>query len=306
MNGGPAVMETSSLCAEDLGKRYRKTWALRECTFDVPSGRVAALVGPNGAGKTTLLDLMAGVLEPDTGSVRVGPAPTGAATPSARVAYLAQDRPLYSTFTAADMLDFGRRFNRRWDQARAFDWLDTFDVPLRRRCDRLSGGQRTQVALALALGASPDLLLLDEPLANLDPIVRVEVARRLLDLVAEQGTTIVLSTHVVAELPGRVDYLVVLVEGRLVLAGDIDDLLAAHAYLEGPRSNDAPGPWVTVRASHSERRSRFLVEHSGDGPPPLTHPTWQATPVGLEDLIMDYLQAANDRPADLAGVDHRG
>ena len=236
--------QTDALSASGLGKRYSRSWALRECSFEIEAGRVAALVGPNGAGKTTLLGLAAGLLDPSSGSIHARSAEAGAQrgeVPAARVAYVAQDRPLYPSFTAADMIEFGRRFNRAWDQGRALDWLDAFDVPTRRRCDRLSGGQRTQVALALALGACPDLLLLDEPLANLDPLVRVEVTRRLLEVVADQATTIVLSTHVVAELPGTVDYLLLLAGGRLVLAGDVDELLEAHVYLDGPRADCARG-----------------------------------------------------------------
>src|SRR5687768_6202819 len=148
--------------ARALGKRYRSKWALRECTFDLPEGRVAALVGANGAGKTTLMTVLAGLLGADEGSAgAVG-----------RVAFVSQDKPVYRHFTAADMLRLGARLNVVWDESRARRWLARFEIPLDSACGRLSGGQQAQVAFALAIGSRPDVLLLDEPLANLDPLAR--------------------------------------------------------------------------------------------------------------------------------------
>jgi ABC-2 type transport system ATP-binding protein len=260
-----------------VGRRYGRTWAVRDCTFTVHAGRVVALVGHNAAGKSTLLGMLAGQIRPSTGSLS-----------TAEVRIVTQAKPTYGIMTAAQMLEFGRRFNDAWDHPRALGWLETFKVPLNRRCDRLSGGQRTQVALALAVGARPRVLLLDEPLAELDPVVRGQVMGRLLELVATDGTTVVLSTHVVTDLRGVADTLLVMADGGLVLAGDVDELLAEHRYLEGPAAAAPPGGGQVIRSVHDGRRSRFLTRGTG---PALLHPSWTARPIALEDLVLDYLQA---------------
>jgi ABC-2 type transport system ATP-binding protein len=206
-----------------------------------------------------------------------------------------QTKPVYGGFTVGQMLEFGRRTNTVWDHASATAWVEAFDLPLRRRCDRLSGGQRTHVALALAVGARPDVLLLDEPLAELDPVARASVTGRLLSMVAEHGTTLVLSTHVLPDLHGVADTLLVLREGRLVLAGDLDEVLADHHYLEGQPSLPVPGGLEVVRWRRDERRSSVLVRGSL---PALLHPSWEARPAALEGLVLDYLQAdATERRA---------
>src|SRR5262245_41772091 len=187
---------TAAVVATGLGKRYRGRWGLRDCTLEIPKGRVVALVGPNGAGKTTLLHLATGILRPSAGSVSVlGSTPGADATLLSRVGFVAQDVPLYRNLSVADTLEFGRRLNSRWDQSLAVERLERLGIPLRDRVGELSGGQRAQVALALALGKRPELLLLDEPLASLDPLARREFLQVLMEGVAEHGLTVVLSSH---------------------------------------------------------------------------------------------------------------
>ena len=211
-------MTTAALEAHNLSKSYRKVWALRDCTFSLPANRVIALVGANGAGKSTLMSIASGLLPASEGEVLAVGRPVtsgrGAAEPGSRVVLLAQEKPLYRNFSVADMLSFGRNMNRVWDQRRAVDWLERFAIPLDRPCGKLSGGQQTQVAMAVALGARPAILLLDEPLANLDPVARREVTGELLAEVADSDMTVVLSTHVVAELAGVGDHLLLLSQGR--------------------------------------------------------------------------------------------
>ena len=220
--------EPSALEARGLTKRYRDVVALSDCSFQLPANQIIALVGANGAGKSTLMSIAAGLRPATSGEVLAGgqrvdphrrPRPADTAH---RVAILAQDKPLYRDFTVADMLKFGQHTNRVWDQRRAVNWLDRFEVPLQRRCGRLSGGQRAQVAFAVALGGCPDVLLLDEPLANLDPVARSEVTGELIAEVADSGMTVILSTHIVAELAGVGEYLLLLAGGRPVLAGLLD------------------------------------------------------------------------------------
>jgi ABC-2 type transport system ATP-binding protein len=265
-----------ALAAHGLGKRYRATWALRDCSFELPTGRVAALVGTNGAGKTTLLTMIAGLLQPTEGELRL--------SDGGRVAFVAQDKPLYRAFTPLEMLRLGAELNREWDQQRALDWLSRFDVPPRRPCGRLSGGQQAQVAFAVALGSRPSLLVLDEPLSDLDPLARRNVVNELLTEVADTGMTMLMSTHVVAELSGVADHLLLLADGGLVLSGDVDDLLAAHRVYTGPRSAEPPVPGEVVQASHAGGQSTFLVH----GDEPVDEP-WTSRPATLEELVLATL-----------------
>jgi ABC-2 type transport system ATP-binding protein len=277
--------------ATGLGKRYGKTWALQNCSIRVPAGRVAALVGPNGAGKTTFLTLAAGLLRPTAGEIRVfGRSPQ--AQPLLlldRIGFVAQDTPLYSGFSVADMLRFGRELNPRWDGAAVEAKIRSLNIPFERRISRLSGGMRSQVALALALGKRPELLLLDEPVARLDPLARREFMQGLAEAVAENGTSVLLSSHVVADLERVCDYLVIINDGQVQVAGDIEDLLAAHGLLVGPRiHDDARPPGVeVVRAQHTERQSSLWVR----GKVQMLPSGWREDRLGLEELVIAYLSA---------------
>jgi ABC-2 type transport system ATP-binding protein len=264
---------------------------------------VVALVGPNGAGKTTLLHLAVGLLAPTVGEVRVcGAPPASGFETLARVGFLAQDKPLYSGFTVAEMLRYGARLNPGWDQTTADRWVERFGLPPDRRVGQLSGGQRTQLAVALTLAKRPRLLLLDEPMADLDPLVRYDLARLLMETVAAEGLTVVVSSHVLAELASICDYLVLLATGRVQLAGDTEALLAGHKLLVG-RYRDPPraGPHQVVAASHTDRQSTLLVRVAG----PVRDPAWAVHDVGLEQLVLAYMRhpqtTALPRPA-LAAV----
>ncbi|SEU33709.1 ABC transporter ATP-binding protein [Nonomuraea wenchangensis] len=264
-----------ALEATGLGVRYRRTWALRDCSLSVPTGRVAALVGPNGAGKTTLMHAAVGLLRPARGSVRV----------AGEAAFVAQDKPLYESFTVAEMLTFGRRMNTRWDDAAAADRLAGLGIPLKRKVSGLSGGQQAQVAVTLALAGRPDLLILDEPLANLDPLARHDVMRSIMAEVAGRELTVLLSSHVVSDLEETCDWLVVLNGGRLQVSGDIEELLDGHLVLTGPDEASAAGTQM-VGGSRTGRQVSMLVR----GAPPLD-PRWQARRPGLEELVMGYLRS---------------
>src|SRR5579875_263462 len=212
--------------ARGLGKRYGKRWALSECTFSMPAGKVAALVGPNGAGKTTLLHLCVGLLRPDAGAVTVlGYAPAAQTKALlARVGFIAQDHPLYKDFTVAETLTLGRKLNPHWEDTIATERLARLHIPLDQRVGKLSGGQQAQVALALALAKRPQVLLLDEPVASLDPLARRDFLRTLMEAVVEQGMTVLLSSHIVADLERVCDYLIILAASRVPLAGDMEML----------------------------------------------------------------------------------
>ena len=281
---------SAALEAEGLGMRYGGFWALRDCHLQAPAGSVIALVGPNGAGKTTLLQLVTGLLRPSAGTITVfgKDARDGSAEALSQVAFVAQERPLYPGFTVADLLRMGRHLNLRWDQALAEERLDELGVPLTRRAGKLSGGQQAQVALALALAKRAPLLVLDEPLANLDPIARRDFMRVLMSAVAEDGLTVLLSSHVIADLEPVCDWLVLLNQGRVQLAGAIDEVLAGHRILTGPRTDTDPRMPGLVRATRSPRHTDLLVRADPDRTE--IHPAWQSHPVGLEQLILAYLE----------------
>jgi ABC-2 type transport system ATP-binding protein len=274
--------------ADGLGKRYGSMWALRDCSLGLPEGRIAALVGPNGAGKTTLLHLAVGLLRPDAGSVRVlGETPYDNLAVLADVGFVAQDSPLYLDFTAAELVTMGAKLNRRWDGALARNRLAQLGIPPNKPAGKLSGGQRAQVALALALAKRPRLLLLDEPLASLDPLARREFLQSLMGSVAESGTTVLLSSHLLADLERVCDYLIVLHAARVQLVGGVDELVAGHRQLVGPRHSEGPiaGVSAVVRASHTDRQSTLLVRVDR----PVDDPLWTVHDVTLEDVILAYL-----------------
>ncbi|HEY1918256.1 MAG TPA: ABC transporter ATP-binding protein [Streptosporangiaceae bacterium] len=230
-----------------LAKRYRRTWALRDCTLAVPAGHVTALVGPNGAGKSTLLNLAVGLTAPTSGQITVlGGEPSGSAAARSALSYVAQDAPLYPHLPVADMLRLTRNLNVRWDQARAAERLAELGIPMDRKVGKLSGGQQSQLALTLAVARRPELVILDEPLARLDPLARHDFMASLMATVAEDGLSVLFSSHVVSELERVADYLIVLSGGRVQMAGPVDDLVGGHCVLTGP-SADATG--FPVRSS---------------------------------------------------------
>jgi len=287
---------TAAIAACGLTKRYRRTQALTDCTLSIPTGRVAGLVGPNGAGKTTLLHLATGLLEPTSGTIEVlGSRPASGPAQLARVGFVAQDTPTYAGLSVADHLRMGERMNPGWDAGLARDRIGRLGLDPAKKAGKLSGGQRAQLALTLAVAKRPRLLLLDEPVASLDPLARREFLQSLMEFTAEQQISVVLSSHLVADLERVCDYLVVLVASRVRLAGEVDPLLAAHHLLTGPRRDPAalPGDWEVITASHTGRQSTLVVRSGG----PVRDPAWTASPVSLEDLVLAYMtQAAGAEP----------
>jgi len=285
-------MTHTAIEAAGLGKRFgrRGGWALRDCSFRLPAGRVCAVVGPNGAGKSTLLAHAAGLLASTEGSLTV--LGTDPAAARERVAYVAQDKPLYPQLTVADTLRLGQELNQaRWDAPVAERiTYDGGGLDPKAKIRSLSGGQRTRVALALALGKRAELLLLDEPMADLDPLARHELMGVLMAEAAEHGTTVVMSSHVVAELEGSCDHLLLIGGGRVRLAGDLDDLLAAHTLLTGPaHSPDGAArdltPHTVVEARTTGRQLTAVVRRSG----PLGD-DWRTAEPSLEELVLAYLR----------------
>jgi len=283
-------MNTKAIIETDgLGKRYGTTWALHECTLEIPAGHVAALVGPNGAGKTTLLNLAVGLAEPSAGSVSVlGGHPAGSPAALDGIAFVAQDTPLYKNLSVAEMLHLTRNLNRFFDQGQAKARLAELGIPLKRKAGKLSGGQQAQLALTLALARRPRLLVLDEPVAMLDPIARHDFMATVLTATAEDGVSVLLSSHVLAELERVADYLILMSRGRVQVVGEVDDLLASHRVLTGPAAEaDRYTERPVVHVSRAEAQAHLLVRATADDPVP---PGWEAHPVGLEELALGYLR----------------
>ncbi|PZS18065.1 MAG: ABC transporter ATP-binding protein [Pseudonocardiales bacterium] len=282
---------TAVLEATGLGKRYRRKWALADCTLQIPAGRVVGLVGPNGAGKSTLLNLAAGLLTATTGRIEVlGARPAQGPTELARVGFVAQDTPTYAALSIADHLRLGSRLNPGWDSSMAEDRIEQLDLDPAQRAGKLSGGQRAQLALTLAVAKRPELLILDEPIASLDPLARREFLQSLMEVVAEHQVSVVLSSHLVSDLERVCDHLIILVASRVRLAGDIDELLASHHLLTGRRRDlsTLPQDQQVISASHTDRQTTVLVRTEA----PILDPAWTVEQISLEDLALAYMSTA--------------
>jgi ABC-2 type transport system ATP-binding protein len=282
-------MSEAAVHTSGLGKRYGPSWALRDCTLEIPAGSVTALVGPNGAGKTTLLHLMIGLSRQTAGTVEVlGLSPrSDAKAVLPRLGFVAQDHPLYRGLTIAETFTLGRRLNAQWDTAFARERAGHLGLDLGKKIGKLSGGQQAQVALTLALAKRPDLLVLDEPVASLDPLARREFLNGVLEAVVATGMTVILSSHIVSELERVCDHLVTLVDSRTELAGPIAEITASHRLLTGPRSDAASVARLheVIRESHTERQTTLLVRAGGH----VYDSCWEQHEVDLEEIVLAYL-----------------
>jgi ABC-2 type transport system ATP-binding protein len=282
-----AILETDA-----LGKRYGRRWALRDCFLSIPAGRVVGLVGPNGAGKTTLLHLAVGLASPTAGALTVLGAPPAANEQQlAGVGFVGQDTPLYDGLSIAQHLQMGAHLNPAWDRQFAERRIDQLGLQSRQRARSLSGGQRAQLALTLAIAKRPELLVLDEPAASLDPLARRDFLQRLMEFVAGQAAaSVIVSSHLISDLERVCDYLVVMCASRVVLAGEVSELLGTHHRLSGPRRdpNTLPAGQHVVEHSHTDRQTSLLV-HSRD---PIWDPAWTVRPVTLDDLVIAYMRHA--------------
>lgn len=278
-----AVLEATA-----LGKRYGRRWALLDCTIAIPEGKVVGLVGPNGAGKTTLLHLAVGLLAPTTGSLKVlGAHPAQGPEQLAKVGFVAQDTPTYMALTVADHLRLGAGLNSRWDSGAGEKRIQQIGLDSNQRVRSLSGGQRAQLALTMAIAKRPELLILDEPVASLDPLARREFLEGLSQVVSDHGVSVILSSHLVADLERVCDYVVVLVASRVRVAGAIDELLSLHRQVTGPRRDlvDLPTGSQVIGARHTEVQSTFLVR----GADLVMGPEWTVEKVNLEDMVLAYM-----------------
>ncbi len=292
-------MSSPVLQAKGLTKRYGRRTALSDCTLSIPAGHVVGLVGPNGAGKTTLLQIAVGMLPPTSGTIEVlGGQPATGAAQLARVGFVAQETPTYAGLSVADHLRFGAHTNPGWDQQLADDRIAKLRLDTSQKAGKLSGGQRAQLALTLAIAKRPDLLILDEPVSSLDPLARREFLQSLMAFIADHGASVILSSHLVSDLERVCDYLIVLVDSRVRIAGEVDDLLTTHHRVTGAsRDLDSLLPLVeTIEESHTDRQSTLIVRGSN----PIDDPAWTVEDLTLEDLVLAYMAQAATGPVRTA------
>ena len=284
------------LRTQGLGRRYGHLQALADCTLSIPAGHVAGLVGPNGAGKTTLLNLAVGMLAPTSGTIELtGANPGNSPAQLAKVGYVAQDTPTYAQLSITDHLRLGAHLNPGWDAALARDRIQRLGLDPAQRAGKLSGGQRAQLALTLAMAKKPELLILDEPIASLDPLARRQFLENLAEFTAARQVSVVMSSHLVGDLERVCDYLIVLVASRIQVAGLVSDLLASHRILAGASRDLAslPARWQVISASHAGGHSTLVVHTGG----PVHHLAWPGSPPGLEDLVLAYMSRATGSQA---------
>jgi ABC-2 type transport system ATP-binding protein len=285
------------LRAQGLGKKYKRKWALTGCTLEIEAGHVTGLVGPNGAGKSTLLNIASGMLEPTTGTIEVcGGVPGSGPDQLAKVGYVAQSTPVYTGLTIEEHLRLGAHLNPQWDDSLATKRVERLGLDPKQPAGKLSGGQRAQLALTLGIAKRPELLLLDEPVAALDPLARREFLQDLMESVAEHGLSVVMSSHLVNDLERVCDHLVVLVASEVRVIGDVDELLASHHRLSGPRRevDSLPADQHVISAKHTDRQTTVLVRTEA----PILDPAWTVAQIGLEDLVLEYMSnPAAARPA---------
>jgi ABC-2 type transport system ATP-binding protein len=291
-------MTTPVVQAERLSKRYGRREALSDCTIAIPPGRVVGLVGPNGAGKTTLLHMAVGLLEPTAGRIEVlGGQPASGPEQLARVGFVAQDAPTYAGLSVADHLRFGAHTNPGWDQQLADDRITKLGLDPSQKAGKLSGGQRAQLALTLALAKRPELLILDEPVSSLDPLARREFLQGLMAHVADHGAGVILSSHLVSDLERVCDYLIVLIDSRVRVAGEVDELLARHHRVTGARRDLAalPADADVIEESHTDRQSTLIVRTTT----PIDGVLFAVEQLTLEDLVLAYMSRPprNPQPA---------
>jgi ABC-2 type transport system ATP-binding protein len=287
---------TTLIRAEALGKRYGQRWALTDCDLDIPAGHIVGLVGPNGAGKTTLLNLVTGQLAPSAGHISVLDGKPGHDVAQlARVGYVAQDRPTYAHLSVADHLRLGRHLNPGWDDDLARRRVERLGLELKRKAGRLSGGQQAQLALTIGIAKRPELLVLDEPVASLDPFARREFLQGLLEAAVESELSVLLSSHLVSDLERTCDYLVLLDHGAVRLDAPLDEVLATHRRVTGPRTDPSrlPSDMKVVSASHTDRQSTYVVRTDQ----PIHDPAWTVGELGLEDVVLAYLTPVPHDPA---------
>jgi ABC-2 type transport system ATP-binding protein len=276
------------LLAQGLGKRYKRKWALTNCTLEIEAGHVTGLVGPNGAGKSTLLNIASGMLEPTTGTIEVCDGLPGSGPEQlAKVGYVAQNTPVYAHLSIEDHLRLGAHLNPNWDATLATRRIERLGLDPKQHAGKLSGGQRAQLALTMGIAKRPALLLLDEPVAALDPLARREFLSDLMEAVAEHGLSVVLSSHLVNDLERVCDQLIVLVDSQVRIAGDIEELIATHHRLTGPRRDldTLPSNQHVISAKHTDRQTTVLVRTEA----PILDPAWTVAQLNLEDVVLEYM-----------------
>ena len=283
------------LVASDLIHGYEGSNVLRGVSLALQPGSVLGLIGRNGAGKSTLIRAMLGLLEPLSGSAYVFGEPALKLSDRAkeRLAYVPQQPEALAWLTAQQMLDFVGRFYPRWDAAFASKTLDRWHIQPNKLLAKLSPGERQRVDLIRALASQPELLVLDEPAAALDPVARRELLREVALRAGESGTTVLFSTHIVSDLERVASEIAFLHEGRLILRCGVDDTKERYGRLWLPAAKSAAAPVQSLsRRRHEDGSLSLVVERDAHGrwPEAASLPGARIDALGLEDLFVEIAE----------------
>lgn len=295
---------TALIETRDVTKRFREREALSKCTLSIPTGKVVGLVGPNGAGKSTLLNLAVGLSSPSDGSIEVlGEVPSDSPAQLARIGFVAQDHPTCASLTVDEHLKLGKHLNPRWDNQLANRRIKDLGLDPKQRAGKLSGGQRAQLSLTLALAKHPDALVLDEPVASLDPLARRGFLETIMETVADSGMSVILSSHLVSDVERVCDFLVLLVASHVELVGEVDDIVSSHHRLIGPALDDRSvlANQHVIASYRAGRQDELIVRSDG----PILDPAWIIEALSLEDIVLAYMEQSRSIELEHEGGDAR-
>jgi ABC-2 type transport system ATP-binding protein len=291
----------------NLGRKFGKFEAVKDVSLRVPRGTVFGLLGVNGAGKSTIIKMIMGHLRPTAGEIRVLGRALGEDLIDIRrrVAYVSENRYLYEWMTVEESIGFTRAFHETWDDQKAADLLQRFSLPPEKKVRQLSRGNRARLCLLLALSFNPELIILDEPTSGLDPIVRRDFIENIVAEIAEEGKTVLFSSHIVEEVERVADYVGIINEGELLLVSTLDDIKSTYKRVRyatnGMRPEVAGVPGV-LAVENGRHEQILTVSTWGDetlrtlGERGVKNP--EVLPISLEDIFVNTVRAERERRAN--------
>ena len=301
------VLDDNAIETRNLGRKFGKFEAVKNVSLKVPKGTVFGLLGVNGAGKSTIIKMIMGHLRPTAGEVSVLGRALGEDLLDIRrrVAYVSENRYMYDWMTVEESIRFTRAFHETWEDKKAADLLKRFSLPPEKKVRQLSRGNRARLCLLLALSFNPELIILDEPTSGLDPIVRRDFIENIVAEIAEEGKTVLFSSHIVEEVERVADYVGVINEGELLLVSTLDDIKASYKRVRyatnGTRPEVAGVPGV-LAIENSRHEQILMVSTWGDetlrtlSERGVRNP--EVLPISLEDIFVNTVRAERERRAN--------
>jgi ABC-2 type transport system ATP-binding protein len=302
------TLDDNAIETRNLGRKFGKFEAVKNVSLRVPRGTVFGLLGVNGAGKSTIIKMIMGHLRPTAGEIRVLGRALGEDLLGIRrrVAYVSENRYMYDWMTVEESISFTRAFHETWDDRKASDLLKRFSLPPEKKVRQLSRGNRARLCLLLALSFNPELIILDEPTSGLDPIVRRDFIENIVAEIAEEGKTVLFSSHIVEEVERVADYVGIINEGELLLVSTLDEIKANYKRVRyatngtRPEVAGVPGVLAVENGRHEQvltvsawgdETLRTLSERGVKNP--------EVLPISLEDIFVNTVRAERERRANL-------